>query len=97
MKEADFVFTVGYQGESAIIDGKAQKKYKSATIEQLLEDGMYKAAFCKAIYHDDIEGQKKVLRMYNEKSGSSYESIENLKRLFGVYGVPEGVNKTTTL
>jgi exoribonuclease II len=97
MKENDFVFTVGYQGESAIVDSKAQKKYKSASIDQLLEEGMFKAAFCKAIYNEDTEGQEKVLRAYNEKSGSSYASIENLKRLFGVFGVPEEVNKITTI
>ena len=97
MKESDFVFTIGYQGESAIIDGKAQKKYKSASVDQLLEEGMYKAAFCKAIYNENKAGQEKVLRVYNEQSDSSYASIENLKRLFGVFGVPEGVTKLTTI
>ena len=97
MKEDDFVFTIGYQGDAAIVDGKAQKEYKSSSADQLLEEGMYKAAFCKAVYNDDEEGQKKVLRVYNEKSGSSYASIDNLKRLFGVYGVPEGVTKITTI
>jgi exoribonuclease II len=97
MKEDDFIFTIGYQGDSAIVDGKAQKKYKSSSFDQLLEEGMYKAAFCKAIYNGDKAGQEKVLAAYNEKSGSSYASIDNLKRLFGVYGVPEEVSKVTTI
>lgn len=97
MKEDDFICTIGYQGDAAIVDGKAQKKYKSYSIDRLLEEGMYKAAFCKAVYHEDVEGQEKVLRIYNEKSGADYRSIENLKRLFGVYGVPEEVSTITSV
>ncbi len=97
MKEDEFVFTIGYQGESAIVDGKAQKKFKNLSMDELIEEGMYKAAFCRAIFHEDVEGQQKVLEAYNKQSGSAYSSIDNLKRLFGVYGVPEEVSSVTTI
>ncbi len=97
MKEDDFVFTIGYQGDTAIVDGKLQKQYHSKSVEQLLEANLYKAAFCKALYREDSELQGKVLRVFNEKSGSNYESIDNLKRLFGVFGVPEDVSKVNVI
>jgi hypothetical protein len=93
MKEDDFVFTIGYQGETAIVDGKAQKRYRSYSVERLIEEGLYKAAFCKALYNEDIGQQDAVLKAYNEQSGANYQSVDNLKRLFGVFGVPEEVSK----
>jgi hypothetical protein len=97
MKENDFVFTIGYQGDTAIVDGKAQKRFRGQSVEELIESGMYKAAFCKALYHEDTSLQEKVLKAYNEKSGADYASVEDLKRLFGVFGIPEEVSKVTVV
>ena len=97
MKENDFVFTIGYQGDTAIVDGKAQKRFRSQSVEELIESGMYKAAFCKALYHEDTALQEKVLKAYNEKSGADYTSVEDLKRLFGVFGIPGEVSKVTVV
>jgi hypothetical protein len=97
MKEDDFVFTVGYQGDTAIVDGKLQRQHHSKNVEQLLEANLFKAAFCKALFREDEALQRQVLCVYNEKSGSHYESIDNLKRLFGVFGLPEGVSKINVI
>jgi hypothetical protein len=97
MKESDFIFTIGYQGDTAIIDGRQMRKYSSYSFERLLEEGLFKPAFNKALYNDDEEAMKKVLEAYNRESGSDYPSILSLKRLFGVFGVPEGVGKVSTI
>ena len=97
MKESDFVFTIGYQGDTAIIDGKQARKYSSYSLDKLIEEGLFKPAFCKALYAEDEEGMKKVLETYNRVSGSDYTSILSLKRLFGVFGVPEVVGKVSTI
>ena len=97
MKESDFIFTIGYQGDTAIVDGRAQRRYSSYSFDRLLEEGMFKPAFCKALYAEDEEGMKKVLEAYNRLSGSGYPSILSLKRLFGVFGVPEIAGKVSTI
>ncbi|MFP4561928.1 MAG: hypothetical protein ACLFRY_01345 [Spirochaetia bacterium] len=97
MKESDFVFTLGYQGDTAIVDGKEARKYSSYSFERLLDEGLFKPAFCKALYNEDEEGMKKVLEAYNRISGSGYSGILSLKRLFGVFDVPEVVGKVSTI
>lgn len=91
MKKDDFVSTIGYSGVSAICDKKLQKP--GTPVEKLLEDGLFKAAFSKALFEENTADQKKVLESYNRQSGSEYKSIEELKRLFGVFRVPDKITK----
>jgi hypothetical protein len=55
MKREEFIFTIGFQGNIAIIDGKAKNKYGSYTTRQLAEAGLFKPAFCSALYSQDPE------------------------------------------
>jgi hypothetical protein len=91
MKREEFVFTIGYQGDTAIVDGYAMKKYKKYTTQQLLDEGFFKEAFCSALYKEDEDELTLVLEKYNQKSERKYSSIEELKRLFGVFNVPSDV------
>ncbi len=91
MKKDDFISTIGYSGNSAITDKKLQKP--GTSLEALLESGLFKAAFSKALFEEDAAGQQKVLEVYNSQSGSKYASIEDLKRLFGVFRVPDKITK----
>ncbi|QEN07421.1 hypothetical protein EXM22_05235 [Oceanispirochaeta crateris] len=91
MKRDDFVSTIGYSGNSAIADKKLQKP--GTPIETLLELGLYKAAFSKALYDENVHEQEMVLEAYNKASKSSYKSIEELKRLFGVFRVPDKITR----
>ena len=91
MKESDFVSTIGYSGVYAVCDKKLQKSGRS--VDDLLARGLFKAAFSKALYDNNPEGQEKVLQVYNDKSGSQYVSCEELKRLFGVFRVPEKITR----
>lgn len=89
MKREDFIFTIGYDGSTAIVDGKARRKYGRLTTEGLLAEGLYKAAFCSALYDEDEDAISAVMAAYNENKGAHYRSAEELKRLFGVNEVPE--------
>ncbi len=91
MKKEDFVSTIGYSGITAIVDKK--QKNSKMTFEQLLEKGYFKAAFSKALYEGDIAAQERVLKAYNDLSSSSYSSLGEMKRLFGVFQVPEKITK----
>jgi hypothetical protein len=91
MKKDDFVSTIGYSGISAICDKKLQKP--GTPVEKLLEDGLFKAAFSKALCDENTADQEKVLESYNRQSASEYKSIEELKRLFGVFRVPDKITK----
>jgi hypothetical protein len=80
----DFIFTIGYDGERAVVDGKAKKQYGSKTTMELAELGLYRAAFSSALYAKDDAEMQAFIAFFNEKAGTSYKTTEEVRRLFGV-------------
>jgi hypothetical protein len=93
MGRDDFVFTIGYDGYTAIIDGAAQRRYRRMNLEQLLTDGQFRAALRRAEYDGDDAALHRVLDVYNDGSLRPVEDLDELRRLFGVFGVPDQVSK----
>ena len=81
----DFVFCVGYNGETAIIDGKAKKEFSGLSTMELAEKGLYRAAFASALYSKNPEEMKAFIEFFNKKAGTSYTEASQLSRLFSVY------------
>ena len=97
MKREDFVFAVGYDGDTAIIDRKARKRYAKFSTAQLAEVSLYRAAFCSAVFSGDSRELQLVLDAYNQGEGAAYAVPDDLKRLFGVYEVRTDIQKTKAL
>ncbi len=97
MTRNDFVFSVGFQGVSAIVDKAAKKKYGSLSTKQLAEKGLYRAAFCSALYSRDEKEIESVMEIYNSRSKTRQQTPENMKRLLGVFGVPDTVTKVINI
>jgi hypothetical protein len=93
IKRSDFMFTVGYQGDTAIVNASAKKKYGRLSTVELAKQGLYKAAICSAVYAESDQELEQVMRIYNEQNNKSIDSIQTLKRIFGVSGLPEGIEK----
>ena len=98
----DFTFTIGYEGNVAVVDGALKKRYGSLTAEQLAEKQLYKQAVCCAVY-EQFSGKttgdplQQVLEIYNRKAEKKIDGAEDLKRTFGVHEVPEGIAKVTVI
>ncbi|MCL2186104.1 MAG: hypothetical protein FWB86_09675 [Treponema sp.] len=86
LKREDFIFTIGYDGPSAVIDGTAKKLYAKLSTKELAEKGLFKAAYSSAIWSKDSGELELVAQIYNKTSGSSV-SVSSLERLFGVFSV----------
>ena len=101
MKREEFIAAIGYQGESAIIDKQLLHDIKGLGTEDLIDKGLYKAAFCSALFDENAgtgdKGTENVLAAYNKNLGKQVASVEDLKRLFGVFSIPEGIAKTTMI
>jgi hypothetical protein len=98
----DFTFTIGYEGNIAVVDGALKKRYGSLTAEQLAEKQLYKQAICRAVYEQSSgktagEALQTVLGIYNRNAAKKIDNVEDLKRTFGVQGVPEGIAKVTII
>jgi hypothetical protein len=81
----DFVFCIGYDGDTAIVDGRAKKEFSRLSSAELAEKGLYRAAFASALYSRKAEEMKAFIDLFNQKAGTQYTESGQLSRLFGVY------------
>ena len=80
----DFIFAIGFDGDQAVVDGRAKREFGKLSTRELTDAGQYRAAFASALWSGKDEEIKDFLAAYNRLSGSSYASVEDLRRLFGV-------------
>ena len=105
ISRGDFVFTIGYEGNTAVVDGTMKKRYGSLSTVELAEKQLYKQAVCSAVYEEVTRKHgnsgeialQRILEIYNRDSEGKIGSVEELKRTFGVYEVPEGVGKVMVI
>ncbi len=97
MNREDFVFSVGFQGESAIVDKSAKKKYNGFSTRELAEKGLFRAAFCSALYSDNESELITVMEIYNSRNKTKLKSPDDMKRLLGVFGVPDSITKVINI
>ena len=97
MRREDFVFCIGFEGTTAIIDGRMMRRHGSSTSRQLAEAGLFKQAVSSAVFNNSVAELEEILAVFNARSPASIRSVEELKRTFGVTGVPEGVKKVTVV
>lgn len=95
LSKADQISTIGYDGNSAIVDGKVRSRYGSMSSKELTDAGMFREAAAAALYDKNEEEISYVVQEYNKKSGASYSEAQ-LERLFGI-SVPEQINKVLVL
>jgi hypothetical protein len=81
----DFVFTIGYDGPAAVVDGQAQRRYGALSTRELAERGLFRAAYSSAVYSGAAEEKAVVAELYNKASGTAYDAGSALDRLFGVF------------
>ena len=95
LSREEFIFTIGYDGPAAVIDGQAKKRYGSLSTRELAEKGLFRAAYSSAIWSKDPKDIEAVVEVYNRVSGSSLTADSPLDRLFGVF--PIKVNRSIVL
>jgi len=93
MKREDFIFSIGFQGNTAIVDGRSKKKYGGLSTKELAEKGFFKAAFSSAIFSGDERETEEFLSIFNSSGQGTSYGRDQLMRLFGVFGVPQGITR----
>lgn len=73
------------------------RRYGRLSTEELIAEGLYKAAFASALFSGEKEELSLVLGAYNKAAGTSFESTERLKRVFGLDLPTEKIVKTRIL
>lgn len=95
LKREDFMFTIGYDGEKAVVDGQAKRAYGRLSTEELCTKGLFRAAWCSALRSGSHSEREQVARAWNKAAGTDYSPDFPFERLFGVY--PVEVHKVKVL
>jgi hypothetical protein len=93
----DFVFTIGYDGGTAVVDGSLKRRFGTLPTARLAEQGLFKQALCSAVYEGREEGLQRVLELFNARAEHKLAHVEELKRMFGVFEVPEGITRVLVI
>ena len=91
----EFIFTIGYDGPAAVVDGHAKRRYSGMSTGELAEKGLFRAAYSSAIWSKDPKEIEALVEIYNRISGASLTPNSPLDRLFGVF--PINVTRSITL
>ncbi|MBO7430875.1 MAG: hypothetical protein J6U56_07685 [Spirochaetia bacterium] len=86
MTREEFIFTIGYDGDNAVVDKKSAKEFGKLGTAELFDRGMVKAAVCSAIFSKDKGEEQLVLDKFNALDRQKVESFAELKKIFGVSG-----------
>ncbi len=92
MKREDFIFTVGYEGNTAIVDGAGARKLGRLSGRELAERGHYRTAFRAAIF-DGADSMEELRAYFRDHTSIGDKTAAELKRLFGVFEVRDDVTK----
>jgi hypothetical protein len=87
LSREDFIFTIGYDGPAAVVDGQAKKRFGKLSTRELAEKGLFRAAYSSAIYSRNPAELDALVETYNRTAGTSYTASSSLDRLFGVFPV----------
>jgi tetratricopeptide (TPR) repeat protein len=80
----DFIFTIGYNGQKAVIDTSSKRKLGHLSTSELAKRGFFRAAVASAIYSNNRRELEEVADIYNIIiDGKKYEP-DDLLKLFGV-------------
>jgi len=79
----DFIFTIGYDGPAAVIDGHAKRLFSKLSTKELAEKGLFRAAYSSAIWSKDPAEIEIVAESYSKATGMTV-TPDSLQRLFGV-------------
>ena len=108
MTRQEFTFTIGFQGDAAIVDKRAMRQYGRLSTMELALKGLYRAAFCSALFSSEASEMNDFIRHFAERTStagldsdlsdlSADKAADQLKRLFGVYTVPDEIKRVVSL
>jgi len=92
-----FVFCIGYNGGTAIVDRKLEGQYGRLGTRELFAQGLYKPAVASAIFAKNEADLTWLLSEYERVTGAHLRDVDALKRTVGVGEVYETILRTSYL
>ena len=84
LSREDSLFTIGYDGPNAVVDGKAKAANGKLATMDLARKGLYRAAYTSALLSEKPEEMREFVEYFSALVHGAYRDAEQLGRLFGV-------------
>jgi hypothetical protein len=97
MTREEFIFTIGFQGDAAIVDKRAKRQFGRLGTMELAEKGLYRAAFCSALFSGKPDEMESFIGHFAEKTGTPDLTAEQVKRIFGVYTIRDDIKRVISI
>lgn len=97
MLRQDFIFCIGFSGNTAIVDGKLKSRCGRLGPRELAEKGLFKQAVASALSTGNAGDLAAVAEVFNRDNAVPVGDPGDLKRIFGVHFIPEHVKKVNVL
>ena len=92
-----FVFCIGYNGGTAVVDRKLEAQYGRLGTRELFTQSLYKPAVASAIYAKNTDDLEWIRQEYSRITGRELRDIDALKRTVGVGEVYDTIQRTSFL
>jgi hypothetical protein len=95
MQRDNFIFTIGYKDDQAIVDKRNRAKYRKLGTMELFEEGLIKPAVASAIYQreqGDNSDLEALLERMRTELGEDLDE-ERLRRIYGITRDPSEIDK----
>jgi len=95
LKRKDYIFTIGYDGDKAIVDKRSKSRFGKLSARELADKGMFRAAYLAATYDADNAAAEYVLKKFNSVSPHKIEA--GIDRILGIQPPSESITGTRTI
>jgi hypothetical protein len=92
-----FVFCIGYNGGTAIVDRRLESQYGRLETRDLFAKGLYKPAVASAVFAKSDADLEWIREEYSRVTGTPLKDVDGLKRTVGVGEVYPGIQRTSYL
>ena len=92
-----FVFCVGYNGGTAIVDRRLEARYGRLGTRDLFAQGLYKTAVASAIFANNDADLEWIRQEYGRITDKPLRDVDALKRTVGVGEVYRAIQRTSYL
>ena|SRR6266403_2655404 len=97
MRRNDFVFCVGYNGGTAIVDRKLEAEFGRLRTRDLFEAGLFKPALASALFEKNDEDLTWLKGEYEKRTGLALRDMDAFQRTLGVGEVFQNIHRTSYL
>ncbi len=95
MQRENFIFTIGYKDDQAIVDRKTKARYRNLDTIGLYEAGLLKPAVASAVFASEQGDAAELTRLIERMKGDFSEDFDEqrLRRIYGISRNPGDVSR----